>query len=219
MSPQSTQTAINGQLPPLYVVPKQEQKIKKKKKKENTTLLSFLPTVINHKAQLTRLQTSFFDLPAGERAGEGFPPRGNEHREIKGSKFSFLLSETRTVRRSYFREIDDSDRGLANASVSSGQYRETRASELTFVTLLRLRVITSTPVTRECLSTVHRLFTRERRGPLRSHIPAYRSQFASTGLTNLAKFETVKENWRFSDGEVKKKKKKRECYDIHDTSY
>lgn len=60
-----------------------------------------------------------------------------------------------------------------------------------FVT--RLQVITrscGTPVTRECLSTVHRLFTRERRGPLRSHIPVL-LRFESMELANFAKFANV----------------------------
>lgn len=122
--------------------------------------LSFLPMAINHKAQLTSFQTSF-DFPSRERIQR---PAGIWI-EIKSSKFSFL-SETR-----YDKVTSAISTTLTLAMANATCARRMQKRELRFV--IRLQVITSagTPVTRECLSTAHRLFTRERRGPLRSHIP------------------------------------------------
>lgn len=115
---------------------------------------------INHKAQLTLFQTSF-DFPYRERIQRSAGIRI----KIKSSKFSFL-SETR-----YDKVTSAISTTLTLAVANATCAGRMQKRELRFV--IRLQVITSagTPVTRECLSTAHRLFTRERRGPLRSHIP------------------------------------------------
>ena len=157
--------AINSQLPPLRI----RRPGRNKKKKYN--LIIYLAdgdksqSSINSTSNILRLR-----LPANALAK--VPPQGgNERKEIKGSKFSFFCrKQERCGGATSARSTTPTVAGSQHSN-ELGPIQRNASLRLLLSTVASDYEPPGTPVTRECLSTVHRLFTRERRGPLRSHIP------------------------------------------------